>query len=751
MTSPDLSAVSTATTIAQRVIKDSTPAILRTLDNLDPRGVHLPDPTTSYHEELSKKVLQFNKYLDGGGCIAGRAPTEFAGHFFKASLLTFGLLLLFPVLRWVGQIHHRYYRAYLAARAKRLEDEKDRIESQDSAYRARFKRKRLQMELDEAKRVAALAVEQQDAAVQEVARLRREKQAALSGTGAAVEAVQEQLKHGGFGTQVKYAEASMEECVEQVKVTHADFIRAKNALSDFEAAQNKPPPPRPVHFRWWAPHRLGASLHEGGSRAWQATRFAGGTLWEYVSKPDRVPEGLMKISIRALVPEAVWATLRYGAIMVSLALLAGALYAGMHWQAADTMEHPLEPVRGLVPDQYLPAVLEDPMTCGEAAELHRDRVIQHLTEYTIWQSEWRGEKVAVHVLKDEFADAAMLRRTRKTASVLRTLRERGASGVITMYAECAGTFVTELLPYTLPEVLRGSELLPPPLPNGSTPWLKWGGERCDAVCGRLQLTPDQEPWCGARPVMPLDEIVRLGAALDAARALEVVHNTTMPAGGTLVHFQLGSGAFKVNARGRLKLGGFDEARMLRGHMYQDASNSGHFCEGPEGPAGPAPETRRGTLQSASYMDAKVDMFGFGDVLYELLGEPRAWRFKNAAQIARKGVRHPDPEGAACRPGKSCKVWWRMLHACWQRDPVSRPSASQVVTTLEVMLAAAMAFQYNQENMWNNRTEAVECSTSTKLASPRISPKPVTSMACPAGARCTIGEEKGEATRTPNFA
>eukprot|EP00854_Cymbomonas_tetramitiformis_P005652 gene5652-6837_t len=550
MTSPDLSAVSTATTIAQRVIKDSTPAILRTLDNLDPRGVHLPG------DNMPDILNDGARY---------RLPCK------------------------VGQIHHRYYRAYLAARAKRLEDEKDRIESQDSAYRARFKRKRLQMELDEAKRVAALAVEQQDAAVQEVARLRREKQAALSGTGAAVEAVQEQLKHGGFGTQVKYAEASMEECVEQVKGMH------------WQAADTMEHPLEPVLARV--------------------------LFWVLLELLSGVLLGLLFWVLSCLAANKAWLTL-----------------------LACTTDLRHKQVRGLVPDQYLPAVLEDPMTCGEAAELHRDRVIQHLTEYTIWQSEWRGEKVAVHVLKDEFADAAMLRRTRKTASVLRTLRERGASGVITMYAECAGTFVTELLPYTLPEVLRGSELLPPPLPNGSTPWLKWGGERCDAVCGRLQLTPDQEPWCGARPVMPLDEIVRLGAALDAARALEVVHNTTMPAGGTLVHFQLGSGAFKVNARGRLKLGGFDEARMLRGHMYQDASNSGHFCEGPEGPAGPAPETRRGTLQSASYMDAKVDMFGFGDVLYELLGEPRAWRFKNAAQIARKGVRHPDPEGCVLAGG-----------------------------------------------------------------------------------------------------
>jgi hypothetical protein len=44
--------------------------------------------------------------------------------------------------------------------------------------------------------------------------------------------------------------------------------------------------------------------------------------------------------------------------------------------------------------------------------------------------------------------------------------------------------------------------------------------------------------CGGRPVMFRDEVTRAAAALDAARAVALVHNTSMPAGGTLAHLKV---------------------------------------------------------------------------------------------------------------------------------------------------------------------------------------------------------------------
>ena len=38
--------------------------------------------------------------------------------------------------------------------------------------------------------------------------------------------------------------------------------------------------------------------------------------------------------------------------------------------------------------------------------------------------------------------------------------------------------------------------------------------------------------------MPRDEVVRAAAGLDAVKAIAILHNTSMPAGGTLAHLKV---------------------------------------------------------------------------------------------------------------------------------------------------------------------------------------------------------------------
>jgi hypothetical protein len=61
---------------------------------------------------------------------------------------------------------------------------------------------------------------------------------------------------------------------------------------------------------------------------------------------------------------------------------------------------------------------------------------------------------------------------------------------------------------------------------------------------------------------------------DAAKAVAAFHNTTVPAGGTLAHLQVGADSFRVAANGALKLWRFDETRLVQPTA---AAPDGRFC------------------------------------------------------------------------------------------------------------------------------------------------------------------------------
>jgi hypothetical protein len=112
--------------------------------------------------------------------------------------------------------------------------------------------------------------------------------------------------------------------------------------------------------------------------------------------------------------------------------------------------------------------------------------------------------VALHVLKDLGSEGEAPNVVRMGA-VWRGLR--GVPQVMHLLGQCGDTFVSELLPYSLEEVLQSAA------PKEGGQGGGGGFERCAPVCGRLELAGDETRWCGARAVMPQDETARAAAAL----------------------------------------------------------------------------------------------------------------------------------------------------------------------------------------------------------------------------------------------
>ncbi|XP_019432333.1 PREDICTED: uncharacterized protein LOC109339365 [Lupinus angustifolius] len=170
----------------------------------------------------------------------------------------------------------------------------------------------------------------------------------------------------------------------------------------------------------------------------------------------------------------------------------------------------------------------------------------------------------------------------------------------------------------------------------------------------------------------LDRRKRLIIAMDAAFGMEYLHSKN------IVHFDLKCDNLLVNLKDPLrpicKVGDFGLSKIKRNTLVTGGVRGTLPWM--------APELLNG---SSNKVSEKVDVFSFGIVLWEILTgeEPYANMHYGAiiGGIANNTLRPTIPS--------HCDLEWRtLMEQCWEANPATRPSFTEIASRLRVMSAAA---------------------------------------------------------------
>ncbi|KAJ7522892.1 hypothetical protein O6H91_18G030400 [Diphasiastrum complanatum] len=176
-----------------------------------------------------------------------------------------------------------------------------------------------------------------------------------------------------------------------------------------------------------------------------------------------------------------------------------------------------------------------------------------------------------------------------------------------------------------------------------------------------------------RPNNELDERRRLRMALDVARGMNYLHNSTP----IIVHRDLKSPNLLVDKNWVVKVCDFGLSRMKHNTFLSSMSTAGT-------PEWMAPEVLRNEPSNE-----KSDVYSFGVILWELATSQQPWSGLNPMQVVGAvGFQHrrlqipqdTDPQIA------------QIIQDCWQNDSSLRPSFSQIMTTLKPLQRPVLAPQ-----------------------------------------------------------
>jgi serine/threonine protein kinase len=167
----------------------------------------------------------------------------------------------------------------------------------------------------------------------------------------------------------------------------------------------------------------------------------------------------------------------------------------------------------------------------------------------------------------------------------------------------------------------------------------------------------------------LDWSLRLQMAVDAARALQFLHQLSPP----YMHRDVKSQNLLLTRDGRLKLSDFGECRDVSPHFPLTPRVGTVNWMAPE------------VMMGVRY-DQSVDIYGLGMVMWELLTYQYPFNNMSEARILREvpyGLRPMIPEDCP-------KAYAKLMAACWSADPAKRPSADKLVHKLTEILEAERA-------------------------------------------------------------
>ncbi|KAL2342353.1 hypothetical protein Fmac_003638 [Flemingia macrophylla] len=166
-----------------------------------------------------------------------------------------------------------------------------------------------------------------------------------------------------------------------------------------------------------------------------------------------------------------------------------------------------------------------------------------------------------------------------------------------------------------------------------------------------------------RPNNQLDERRRLRMALDAARGMNYLHNSTP----VIVHRDLKSPNLLVDKNWVVKVCDFGLSRMKHSTFLSSRSTAGTA-------EWMAPEVLRNELS-----DEKCDVFSYGVILWELCTLRQPWEGMNPMQVVGAvGFQHrrldiPDDVDPAIAD---------IIRQCWQTDPKLRPTFAEIMAALK---------------------------------------------------------------------
>lgn len=207
--------------------------------------------------------------------------------------------------------------------------------------------------------------------------------------------------------------------------------------------------------------------------------------------------------------------------------------------------------------------------------------------------------------------------------------------------------------------------------------------------------------------MNLKWSLRIRLALGAARGLLYLHSADPP----LVHGQLKSTNILVDDSWNAKLADFGTRRVAEAVGF-DRSRMNSIDERSALLRWTAPEllklgeerVLKGAFPSDSTSPQAVDIFSFGLIMWELTtGElPYADMHSNAeiSEYVLSGCR------PIMKPGQCNIKWAELMARCWSHNPSRRPSAAEIVSSLEsISKADAIAQSAKKETRVVNSNRA----------------------------------------------
>lgn len=176
-----------------------------------------------------------------------------------------------------------------------------------------------------------------------------------------------------------------------------------------------------------------------------------------------------------------------------------------------------------------------------------------------------------------------------------------------------------------------------------------------------------------RPNSQLDERKRLRMALDVARGMNYLHNSTP----VIVHRDLKSPNLLVDKNWVVKVCDFGLSRMKHNTFLSSKSTAGTA-------EWMAPEVLRNEPSNE-----KCDVFSFGVILWELATLQQPWGGMNPMQVVGAvGFQHRRLE----IPNDMDPVIADIIMKCWHNDPKMRPSFSEIMMALKPLQRPAGSTQ-----------------------------------------------------------